>query len=40
MAGVIRDPAGTRWNADVHYIVKLVNGQFSVKGGGRLVRLG
>lgn len=40
VAGVILDPAGTRWNADVHYIVTLVNGQFSVKGGGRLVPLG
>ena len=40
LAGVLLDDEGTRWNADVHYIAKLVNGEFSVKGGGRLVELG
>ncbi|HYN28366.1 MAG TPA: hypothetical protein VES95_00640 [Dermatophilaceae bacterium] len=38
--GTITDPQGGRWRADVHYIVKLVNGNFDVKGGGRLVPLG
>ena len=38
--GVITDPQGGRWRADVHYLVKLVNGEFDVKGTGRLVPLG
>ena len=40
LAGVIAAPDGTRWNAGVHYIVKLVNGRFDVKGPTRLVALG
>lgn len=38
--GVIVDTGGMRWNAEVHYIGKLVNGSFTLKGGGRLVPLG
>jgi len=40
LAGTIVAPDGTRWNAGVHYIVKLVNGRFDAKGPTRLVALG
>jgi len=40
LAGVLVDPAGTRWNSAVHYLVKLVNGNFSISDTNRLVRLG
>jgi hypothetical protein len=40
IAGTIVDPHGTRWNAEVRYLVKLVNGEFTAHGNSRLVALG
>jgi hypothetical protein len=40
LSGILVDPAGTRWNAGVNYIITFVNGRFEVKGTNRLVGLG
>ena len=40
LSGIVTDPTGGRWNASVQYLIKLIHGEFDVKGQSRLVPLG